>query len=97
MPKDLKTYNVGKELFDLRKPEYKGMMQYKPVEIYHKEDGSKEDKPCFLFIMRDCSTFLNPKHPVCAQVSLKMLNEAMQELGYEIRPLEKVQPEKPKQ
>ena len=89
MSKDIKTQDVGYGQIELNKPQHKGMIQLKPVEIYHKEDGSKEDKPSFCFIMRDTS--FSPKHlPVCAQVSLEILNEAMHELGYEIKKIPEV-------
>lgn len=85
MSKHIRTQDFGLGEIDLNRPEYGGMMEYKPVGLFHKEDGSKDNKPSFVFVMRDCSTFKDPKHPVCVQITLEKLTEAMQELGYQVK------------
>lgn len=88
--KEIKTYDVGLGLIELNKPQHKGMSEYKPVELYHKTDGIRDNKPSFVLVLRDCSTFMNPKPPVCGQFTLETLNEALKEFGYQIKNIEEL-------
>ena len=53
--------------------------EMRPTEIHLKEDGAIGDKPSFTIVM----TALG-RTPKFGQLSLEMLNEALNELGYEI-------------
>jgi hypothetical protein len=57
--------------------------EYKPVEIHLKEDGTKDNTPSFAIVMEKPKP-LGITDRIFGQVSLKMLNEALNELGYEI-------------
>ena len=55
--------------------------QLRPVKLYLKEDGAKDDGASFAILMVDP---YNHAAPVIGQVSLDMWNKAMNEVGYEI-------------
>mgnify|MGYP006330749343 CR=1 len=74
----LKAFNHGKGQIDLTHLP-PGSEQMKPVELHLKEDGSKTNEPSFAIVLT--RTF---SRPVYGEVSLKMLNEALGELGYKI-------------
>ncbi len=52
----------------------------RPTELHLKEDGAKNNTPSFCIVMED------KPHDLCAygQISLNMLTEALDELGYKI-------------
>lgn len=56
-------------------------IEMRPTELHMKEDGSILDEPSFCFVMQHPSML---HKPVSAQVSLDMLDRAMNELGYKI-------------
>ncbi len=72
----------GTEKIDLRHLE--NPIIARPTEIHHKADGGKSDDPSFTIIMRaDAAGF--PPREIYGEVTLRMLNEALGEIGYEIR------------
>jgi len=50
-----------------------------PTEIHYKEDGSITNGPSFAIVLTSPVDI-----PVVGQISLKMLNDGLNELGYEI-------------
>jgi hypothetical protein len=54
-----------------------------PIEIHHKENGDIDNNPSFAVVMS------SPNFPilfnVVGEISLKMLNEALNQIGYEIK------------
>lgn len=77
MDKAFKAFNHGKDKIDLR--HHKGIIEMKPVEIHHKEDGSIKDEPSFCIVMT------HPFSPtVGGEISLEMLNDALADIGYEV-------------
>ena len=69
--------DVGKGPIDVR---YLGSTaQYRPTKIIHKADGAVDNGPSFCIVMEHLV-----RMPVVGQVSLKMLNEALADIGYEI-------------
>lgn len=83
--------NVRKGVIEPDRKHFESVTQLKPVILYHKEDGTKDDKPSFSLIS------VHPAIP-CAgaisEISLDMLNEAMSEVGYTVLKKEKVNYEK---
>ena len=75
--KDFKTIDHGTDKMDMRGLGY--AVQVRPTELHHKSDGAKDDSPSFAIVMQGRNMA-----PVVGQISLKMLNEAMEELGYSI-------------
>ena len=57
----------------------------RPIEIHLKEDGTLDDKPSVCIIM---STMIADFPVVAGQLSLKMWNEALKDIGYEIKKIE---------
>lgn len=72
--------DVGTGKFDIRHLGPK-VLELRPVEIHHKEDGSKTNEPTFLIIMQ--GTRFIPAS-VYGQISLKMLNDGPSQIGYKI-------------
>jgi hypothetical protein len=74
----IKTVNVGTDKVRL---EAATAIEFSPVELHMKEDGSKNGKPSFTWVM------VNPHSPVTvyAQFSLDSLIDAFDELGFEIK------------
>ena len=71
-------FNHGRDkvIIDARgKPTF----EYRPTEIHLKEAGAAGDTPSFTILME--GTFKK----VYGQLSLKMLNEGLRDIGYEIR------------
>jgi hypothetical protein len=54
----------------------------RPVRIFLKEDGAIDDKPSFAILMTHDTTMI--RHQILGQVSLKMWNEGLADVGYEI-------------
>ena len=76
MEKDFKAINHRKEKIDLS--EYRPILM-RPIEIHLKEDGSLSG-PSFAIVMT---------HPllnyVAGEISLKMLNDGLADIGYELK------------
>ena len=77
MGKAFKAFNHGTGPVDLR--HLGAADEMRPTEIHLKEDGALDDKPSFTIVM----TALG-RTPKFGQISLRMLNEGLNELGYEI-------------
>jgi hypothetical protein len=69
--------NVGKGVIDLR--EYPSAYQLRPTRIYLKENGAINDQPSFGILME------HPTQQVLGQLSLNMLNDGLNDVGYTIR------------
>jgi len=80
MPEDFKTKDWGDALMDLRGK--KILLRLMPIELHHKSNGSRENEPSFCIIM--AGNRLEHTPCVIGEISLKMLNEGMKELGYNI-------------
>jgi hypothetical protein len=78
MEKAFKAFNVGTGKIDLSHHQL-GLTMMRSVEIYCKEDGSVKDEPTFSIVMT--SPF---SKPVFGEISLEMLNEGLNEIGFEI-------------
>lgn len=80
--KDLNTvkgYNWGTGVIELELGDF--AMEFRPVEIHIKEDGSLDNKPSMCVVMvrsgvRDLYSY--------GQLSLEMWNKALGEIGYKI-------------
>lgn len=80
--KPFKGTNVGTGAIDVSLRPL--MYELRPVEIYLKEDGALDNGASFAIVME------HPKHlvsPVIGQLSLKMFNEGLAEVGYKIVPI----------
>lgn len=77
MEKAFKAFNHGTGKIDLSN--HKGLSVMRPVEIHHKEDGSITNEPSFAIVM------VAPyEYPIVGEISLKMLNDGLNKIGYEI-------------
>ena len=77
MGKDFKGFNHRKGQISID-PKY-NLTQLKPVEIHLKEDGDLNNEPSFAIIM------VRPtNNGAFGQISLKMLNEGLADIGYKI-------------
>ena len=76
-PPRMKGIDYGKGQIDLRHHRYSS--RFRPTEIHHKVDGSVEDGPSFVIVMELAGI------AVYGEVSLKMFNEALGDIGYKIR------------
>lgn len=58
----------------------KPVSEFRPIEIHLKEDGALDDTPSFNFLL------VNEYYPIniTAQITLKMFNEGLADIGYEI-------------
>lgn len=83
MPKEFITVNHGKNPIDLSYLRDKLSLEFIPVELHHKEDGAIGNTPSFCFVMTRATSDSKVIH-IYAQISLDMLNKAMNELGYDI-------------
>lgn len=86
MAKDFEVFNWGKGQIDLSSKKYKTLVEFRPTELHMKENGSITNEPAFLFILE---AITEAKFVVIGQISLEMLNGGLNELGYEIKKLEK--------
>lgn len=82
MEKEFNAHGCGTGKFNLSK--HHGLKFMKPTEVHLKEDGSIEEKPSLTFVLE--SPFSGP---VMGEISLKMLNEGLGDIGYEIVPRKK--------
>lgn len=76
---DILTRNWGKKLIIM--PD--NAIQMRPTEIHLKENGAKNNKPSLCIVMEIPGQV--PK--VYGQISIAMLNEALNELGYCVTPI----------
>ena len=74
-----KGIEIGKGQIDLRP--FPAAYELRPIQIFHKEDGDVKDEPSFAILMVDPNKIANP---VIGQLSLRMLNQGLADVGYEI-------------
>lgn len=79
MAKYIEVINHGKNQIDLRHIGSTAM-EARPTELHFKENGSLDDSPSLAIVMQ-----LVSGQNVFAQLSLKTLQECLNELGYEIK------------
>ncbi len=77
MEKPFKGFNHGKNKIDLRN--HKGLCEMRPIEVHCIENGDLNNEPSFAIVM--IHPFTNP---VAGQISLKMWNDGLSDIGYEI-------------
>lgn len=81
--KDFIAVNVGTNIIEVNGKELGidgNLWSVKPVILYLKEDGTLDDKPSIAIVsigMHNEAYF--------SQISLKMLNEGLADIGYEFR------------
>lgn len=76
--KPFKAFNVGTGPINLTR--WENIDQFRPVEIHLKENGSLKDEPSFAIIL----TSPYSKKTIVGQISLEMLNDGLNDIGYEI-------------
>ena len=76
MEKDFKAIDHGKGPIDMTG--YPSAVEFKPIELHHKEDGAKDNSPSFAILLE------NPAFEVqiLGQISLETLAASMSALGY---------------
>lgn len=77
MNKPFKGINIGTGQFHIN-TFGKIPIQGRPVEIHLKEDGAKDDQPSFALVT------VCESHTVVGQISLKMLNDGLADIGYQL-------------
>lgn len=83
MGKDFIGINHGKKQINLNR--HRRVAEFKPVEIHLKEDGSIDDGASFAIVMSNLYEQLLVD--VYGQISLKMFNEGLKDIGYKIEKL----------
>lgn len=84
MPTEFTTKNHGTGKIDVT--DLQPAMEFRPSQLHMKEDGAKDNTPSFLIVMEHDLI----SYKIYGQVSLKMLNKALGELGYKITPDESI-------
>lgn len=79
--KPFKGINHGTGLIDLRHLAVVAVLM--PIEIHLKENGTIDEKPSLSIIMKDIDGIR-----VVGEISLKMLNEGLEDVGYQITKIE---------
>ena len=78
--KDTKPFvavDHGKDQIDLTHLHIKAVLM--PIEIHFKDDGDINDEPSMVIVM------VNPMNRcICGEISLRMFNEAVAEVGYKL-------------
>lgn len=80
MSRDFIGINHGTGKIAIGEGENEITVDYLPVEIHLKEDGSKDDKPSFAILMSRPETHIR----IVGQLSLEMFNEGLADIGYEL-------------
>jgi len=75
----MKTFDHGTGMIDLS--DKTSLVEMTPVELHIKRDGDKEDQPSLAVVMQLKNVY------VVGQMSLKTLDDCLQELGYKITKL----------
>lgn len=78
MAKFMKVFNHGNEQIDLSGIGVTSK-ECVPTELHHKNNGSVDEKPSFVIVMKMPSGL-----SVYGQLSLETLSECLNELGYNI-------------
>ena len=77
MEKEFKAFNHGKGKIIIG--EEVASFEAMPIEIHLKEDGAVDDTPSFAIVMRS-----RIGTNIIGQISLKMLNEGLADIGYKM-------------
>lgn len=89
MAKEFVGFNHGTSPVDLRplSSRKKVIQEFRPTEIHLKENGSKDDKPSIVIVMELPNHLgeLSDTIAVYGQLSLRMLNDGLKDIGYEIK------------
>lgn len=84
MSKPFKGIDHGTDKIDLRKyADNEGLDQGIPIEIHHKLDGDINNEPSFAIVF---ARGLG-KRFIFGQLSLKMFNDGLKDIGYKIEKL----------
>ncbi len=75
----LRTYNHGTGLIQTDMKGIVKLTQGMPTELHLKEDGTLDNKPSFAVVIEDLN-----RNKVIGQISLRMLKQALNELGYDV-------------
>lgn len=78
MNKPFKAFNHGTGVIDLSHLD--NVEEFRPVEIHMKEDGTLKNTPSFAIVLT--SPFR--QKVIVGQISLEMLNEGLNDIGYKI-------------
>ena len=81
MTKDFIGINHRKEQIKLPFKKHFPML---PTEVHLKEDGTLSNEPSLAFVLTHPNSAMSP---VVGQISIKMLNEGLADIGYEIKKL----------
>ncbi len=81
-PKAFIGINHGKNKINIK---HKNAIELLPIEIHLKENGSLDDKPSLCIVM---SSTVEGLPVIIGQLSLKMWNEGLKDIGYEIKKIE---------
>lgn len=76
--KPFKGIDHGTKPIDLTHLDFRVSAEYMPIEIHHKINGAKGEKPSFCIVGKQ---YINSAY---MQISLEMLNEGLKEIGYKI-------------
>jgi len=74
--------NWGRGAIDLT--HLRSITEFRPTEIHMKEDGDLDDKPSFAIVLETNTS----SSCVVGQLSLKMLNSGLKDVGYQITKIE---------
>jgi len=77
--KAFKTFNHGTDPIRLVSEPGKKIAEGMPTELHLKEDGALNNTPSLAIIIRDIEG-----NRIVGQISLQMLNDGLNELGYQI-------------
>ena len=76
---DFMAVNHEKGIIKLGLSQFTDVQQGKPVEIHFKDDGSVDNKPSLCLVIMTETTSC-----VYGQISLEMLNNAIEQVGYKL-------------
>lgn len=74
---DIVTHDWGKKTIELDR--WQCLLELRPVEIHHKEDGTLDGGPSFAIVLANAN---DDRYAVVGQVSFDMLRVTLQKLGY---------------
>ncbi len=86
MPNDFIGINHGKKQMRFASDDkiVYAPVDLRPIEIHLKEDGAIDDGPSFCMVLSDMGRIKDYERRMLAQISLKMFNEGLTDIGYQI-------------
>lgn len=81
LPDKIKAFNWEHSLVQINAEDRK-IVVLRPIEIHLKTDGAKDNTPSFTIVMD------NGKTKAIGEFSLKMMNEGLKSIGYELKKIE---------